>query len=275
MPRQESLFLRAALCCALIGAWAARTESAPPATSGKITVEGVGTTVVKPDVAEIRTTLTGSASLASDAEKKYRDHRRRALEMLHKLPFKLAIEARGPAIGSSMQQNGGQAFVMWNNVVMQNNNQQSTGFVFAEPLIVRLTGIDVMKDDEVLAAVVKVLDTAKDAGMAVSGVQFRTTKMESSRAASVRAAVEAARQKATLLAELAHARVGSVLSIQDTTPNIVAGENAQQQVIDSDDQNTINLMSMMNMQAMGGMSRLSSIVVRASVNVDFALEGGK
>jgi uncharacterized protein YggE len=275
MPRQELPLFRAALCCLVIGAWGARAAGAPPETPGKITVEGVGTTVVKPDVAEIRTTLTGSASLASDAEKKYRDHRRRALEMLHKLPFKLAIEARGPAIGSGMQQNGGQAFVMFNNVVMQNNNQQSTGFVFAEPLVIRLPAIDAMKDDEVLAAIVKVLDTAKDAGMTVSGVQFKTTKMESSRTASVRAAVEAARQKAGLLAELAHARVGSVLSIQDTTPNTVGGDNPQQQVVDADDQNTINLMNMMNMQAMGGMSRLSSIVVRASVNVDFALERGK
>jgi hypothetical protein len=187
----------------------------------------------------------------------------------------LAIEARGPAIGSGMQQNGGQAFVMFNNVVMQNNNQQSTGFVFAEPLVIRLPAIDAMKDDEVLAALVKVLDTAKDAGMTVSGVQFKTTKMDASRTASVRAAVEAARQKAALLAELAHARVGSVLSIQDTTPNTVGADNPQQQVVDADDQNTINLMSMMNMQAMGGMSRLSSIVVRASVNVDFALERGK
>jgi uncharacterized protein YggE len=273
MARPVLHVLRTALCSLLIGAVGNPTTRAGADTPGKITVEGVGTTIVKPDVAEVRTTLTGSASLASDAEKKYREHRRRALEMLHKLPFKLVIEARGPAIGSGMQQNGGQGFVMWNNVVVQ-NNQQSTGFVFAEPLIIRLPGIDGMKDEEILASVVKVLDTAKDAGMAVSGVQFKSTKMESSKTAAVRAAVDAAHQKAGFLAGLAHARVGSVLSIQETTPNM-GNDNSQQQVMDTDDQNTINVMNMMNMQAIGGMSRLSPIAVRASVNVEFALERGK
>ena len=193
--------------------------------------------------------------------------------MLNKLPFKLVIEARGPAIGSGMQQNGGQGFVMWNNVVVQ-NNQQASGFVFAEPLVIRLPSIDGMKDEQVLATLVKVLDTAKDAGMAVSGVQFKSTKLESSKTAAVRAAVEAARQKAELLAGLAHARVGCVISIQDSTPNI-GNDNTQQQAMDTDDQNTINVMNMMNMQAIGGMSRLSPIVVRASVNVDFAFERAK
>jgi uncharacterized protein YggE len=273
MSRPVIHFLRTALCGLAIGAGGMRATRAAAETPGKITVEGVGTTVVKPDIAEIRTTLTGSAALAADAEKKYREHRRRALEMLNKLPFKLAIEARGPAIGSGMQQNGGQGFVMWNNVVVQ-NNQQPTGFIFAEPLVIRLSSIDGMKDEEVLASLVKVLDTAKDAGMAVSGVQFKSSKMESSKTSAVRAAVESARQKAELLAGLAHARAGSVLSIQDTTPNAGA-DNSQQQATDTDDQNTINVMNMMNMQAVGGMSRLSPIVVRASVNVDFALERAK
>lgn len=273
MARPVLHMLHVALCTALVVAAGHPATRAGAETPGKITVEGVGTAVVKPDIAEVRTTLTGSAPLASDAVKKYREHRRRALEMLHKLPFKMVIEARGPAIGSGMQQNGGQGWVMWNNVVMQ-NNQQSTGFVFAEPLIIRLPAIDGMKDEEVLASVVKVLDAAKDAGMAVSGVQFKSTKMDSSKTAAVRAAVEAARQKADFLAGLAHARVGSVLSIQDTTPN-TGNENAQQQVTDVDDQNTVNVMSMMNMQTIGGMSRLSPIVLRASVNVEFALERGK
>jgi uncharacterized protein YggE len=267
--------LQAAFGCLLVGACVVVDAQAAAETPGKITVEGVGTTLVKPDIAEIRSTLTGSAPLAKDAEKKYREHRRRALEMLQKLNRKdVVVESRGPAIGSGMQQNGGQGFIMWNNMVVGQNNQQTTGFVFAEPLVIRLSGIDGMKDDQVIAAIVKILDTAKDAGMAVSGVQFRTSKMDASKTAAVRAAVEAARQKAELLAGLARARVGAVLSIQDTTPSANA-DNSQQQSQDIDDQNTINIMNVMNMQAFGGMSRLSPIVVRATVNVDFALERGK
>jgi len=241
-------------------------------TPGKITVEGAGTALVKPDVAEIRTTLSGSANLASEAEKKYRDHRRRALELLHQLRFKeMAIEERGPAIAPSVAVNGQQGFVVWNNVVVQGGNQQSTGFNFVEPLVIRLPSIDRMKNDEVIGDVVKILDAAKDAGMPVAGVQFKSTRIEASRTAAIRAAVEAARQKAELLASLSHARVGPILSIQETTPAAVGNDNAQPQVADADE--AIALANL-NIQA-AGMSRLSAIVVRATVNVEFALERGK
>jgi len=237
---------------------------------GKITVEAAGSVLAKPDVAEVRTTVNGNAALAADAVRKFRDNRRRALDLLHKLDLKgLVIEGRGPTLtsnsGNNAQQGGG---FMFNNIVVQ-ANATSTGINCTEPLVVRLSSIDRMKDVDVIDTVVKIVDACRDGGMTVSSVQFKSTQTESNKAAAVRAAVQAARQKAELLAGLAHARVGPVVSIQETA--VVAAQNENpQQAADADETVTVNGM---NVQVTSS-SPLTAIVVRAAVNVEFALERG-
>ncbi len=259
-----------AFCGLLVCAAACAGPLVAAESRGKITVEAAGSVLAKPDVAEVRTTVNGNATLAADAVRKFRDNRRRAFELLHKLDLKgLVIEGRGPVIasnsGNNAQQGGG---FMFNNIVVQ-ANPASTGINCTEPLVVRLSSIDRMKDEDVINAVVKILDACKDGGMTVSSVQFKSTQMESNKAAAVRAAVQAARQKAELLAGLAHARVGPVVSIQETA--VVAAQNENpQQVADADETVTVNGM---NVQVTSS-SPLTAIVVRAAVNVEFALERG-
>jgi hypothetical protein len=110
MARPVLRLIQAAFGCLLVAACVVLDAQAAAETPGKITVEGVGTTVVKPDIAEIRSTLTGSAPLATDAEKKYREHRRRAFEMLQKLNRKdLVIEARGRQSARECSKTAGRA----------------------------------------------------------------------------------------------------------------------------------------------------------------------
>ena len=157
---------------------------------------------------------------------------------------------------------------MFNNIVVQ-ANATSTGISCTEPLVVRLSSIDRMKDVDVIDTVVKIVDACRDGGMTVSSVQFKSTQMESNKAAALRAAVQAARQKAGLLAGLAHTRVGPVVSIQETA--VVAAQNENpQQVADADETVTVNGMSVQVTSS----SPLTAIVVRAAVNVEFALERG-
>jgi uncharacterized protein YggE len=139
-----------------------------------------------------------------------------------------------------------------------------------ESLVVRLPQIDRMKDEDVINAIVKVLDKCKDAGMTVGSVQFKSTQMETSKAAAVRAAVQAARQKAELLASLSQARVGPVVSIQETSASPGGLENLAQQAADSDENVAANGL---NIQVTSS-SPLTAIVVRATVNVEFALKRG-
>jgi uncharacterized protein YggE len=243
-------------------------------TRGKITGEAAGTISVRPDVAEIRTAVIGNATLAADAVKKFRDNRRRAFEWLNKLEVKgLAVEGRGPLITSVTANNNQQAggvLVNFNLNVAGQANQQVAGMNCTESLVVRLPQIDRMKDDDVINAIVKVLDKCKDAGMTVASVQFKSTQMETSKSAAVRAAVQAARQKAELLASLSQARVGPVVSIRETSPSPGGLENLAQQAADSDENVAANGL---NIQVTSS-SPLTAIVVRATVNVEFALERG-
>jgi len=274
MLRPEPVLVRPALGGLLLCAAALAGPLCAAETRGKITVEATGTISVRPDVAEIRTAVTGNATLAADAVKKFRDNRRRAFELLNKLEVKgLAVEGRGPLITSVTANNNQQAggvFVNFNLNIAGQANQQVAGLNCTESLVVRLPQIDRMKDEDVINAIVKVLDKCKDAGMTVASVQFKSTQMETSKAAAVRAAVQAARQKAELLASLSQARLGPVVSIQETSPSPGGLENLAQQAADSDENVAANGL---NIQVTSS-SPLIAIVVRATVNVEFALERG-
>jgi uncharacterized protein YggE len=270
--RQRSLrpTVLCVLCCAALAHGLVAAE--PP--RGRITVTANGTTEVKPDVAEVNTAVTGNATLASDAIRKYRENRRRALELFHKLDVKnLVVEERGPAVtsvaGNNNQQAAGVLFNFNVNGAVQ-ANPQAAGINCTESLVLRLPQIDRMKREDVLDAIVKMLDTCKDAGMTVGSVQFKSTKMEASRAAAVRAAVDAARQKAELLANLSHARAGAVLSIQENSPAPGGLENLAQAVAEAGEVSTADGV---NLQVAAS-TALAAITLRAAVTVEFELERG-
>jgi uncharacterized protein YggE len=263
------------VCCLFFAAAHGELLVAAEPPRGKITVNGTGTTDVKPDVAEIRTFVTANATMAADAIRKFRDNRRRAFEVLHKLGIKdLVVEGRGPIITSAAannnQQAGGVFFNFNVNGAAAQVNQQALGMNCNESLVIRMSQIDRLKDEDAINSVVRVLDACKDAGMTVASVQFKSTHMETSKATAIGAAVDAARQKAELLAKLSHARVGPVISIQETS--IVPGglENLAQAAADSDETIAANGL---NIQVSGS-TPLSLITVRAAVSVEFSLEKG-
>jgi uncharacterized protein YggE len=71
------------------------------AEAGRIIVDASGTVPLKPDVAEIRASVSGNASVAADAVKKFRDNRRRALKALDDLKLKnLKVDLSGTTVGS-------------------------------------------------------------------------------------------------------------------------------------------------------------------------------
>jgi uncharacterized protein YggE len=263
------------MACVLISA-AALCDAAVAAESprGKITVNGTGTTEVKPDVAEIHASVTANATLAADTVRKFRDNRRRAFELLHKLEIKdLGVDGKGPIIMSVAANNNqqmGQVFFNF-NVAGGQANQQASGLNCIESLVVRVPHIDRMKDEDAINAVVRILDVCKDAGMTVASVQFKSTQMEANKATAIRAAVDAARRKAELLANLSHARVGPVISIQETSAVPGGFENLGQAAADSDVETVAA--NGLNIQVTGS-TPLSLITVRAVVNVEFSLDKG-
>jgi uncharacterized protein YggE len=264
-----------AVCLLFLAAALSERSVAAEAPRGKITVNGTGTTEVKPDVAEVHTSVTANASLAADAVKKFRENRRRAFELLHKLAIQgLDIDGRGPMIASvsaNNNQQGGAVMFNFNvNGVAGQAAAQPTGMNCSESLVIRVPRIDRLKDEEAINAVVQVVDACKDGGLVIETVQFKSTQLEANKATAIRSAVDAAREKAKLLAGLSHASVGPVLSIQETVATSGL-ENLAQTLSDSSGDSIS--MNGLNIQASSS-TPLAKITVRAAVTVEFSLEKG-
>jgi len=237
----------------------------------KITVNATGSLSVKPDVAEVSALLKSSASMASEALKKFRANRRRAVERFKDLKLKdLTVDGSGPTILSSNPNEQQQGVVFFNGNA--NVNPEASVMNVMESLVIRLPSLDRMKDDEATDAVIKIVDAAKDAGLSLSAVQFRSTKLAATKTAAVQAAMQAARQKAELLAAAANVRLGPVLAVQQ----IEATTYENGQLTTTEDETIVMPNFPGNVQANTASSKpLAPISVRASLNVEFGLERGK
>lgn len=275
MPYGKALVVGGCLCFGL-GGLSGTTVHTVSAAEGdhKITVSAVGSVSVKPDVAEVSALLKSSASMASEALKKFRANRRRAVERFKDLKLKdLTVEGSGPTILSSNPNEQQQGVVFFNGNA--NVNPEASVMNVMESLVIRLPALDRMKDDEVIDAVIKIVDAAKDAGLSLTGVQFRSSKLAATKTVAVQAAMQAARQKAELLAAAANVRLGPVLAVQQIEASNV--ENGQ--VVTAEDEVVAaggNVSFLVNQQVnVMGSKPLALTSVRASLNVEFALERGK
>ena len=271
---QRSGVVRVLFCGALllIGGLS-HSLAAQPLSAGetdkKISVSATGTASVKPDVAEIRTVLRTSASLATDALKKFRANRRRAIERFNGLKLKdLAIEGGGQSISSMNPGEGNQMAFFAGQA--NNANPDAANLVAAETLLIRLPAIDTMKEEQVIDAVVKIVDAAKDSGLTLASVRFKSSNVEKYRAEAVRDAMKSARQKAETLAAASNAKVGPVLSVSSSgvdASTLMNDASPESYVMSADGSWT------MSTRGEGGASiELTSLKVSAPLHIEFALE---
>jgi uncharacterized protein YggE len=248
----------------------------------RITVTASGKASVRPDVAEIRAAVTGSAALAADALKKFRDNRRRAVEALKKLKFdNLSVEEGGLSM-SSTNPNAQRMAQMFGG----NQNAGTPGHItVTENVVIRLSSIDRMKEGEPAKVVTTVIDAAKDAGLTFDGgnsngmqselVRFRSTKLEDARDAAVQSAMQSARRKADTLAALSKAKVVRIVSSRELAPVQAAGSG-------SGTSNWYMSMIMAQLGASGGgdsdesaSNEFKPIPVNVTIEVQFAASGGR
>jgi uncharacterized protein YggE len=244
-----------------------------------ITVTASGQASIKPDVAEVRAAVTGSAAMAADALKKFHDNRRRAVEAIKKLKLEnLSVDGGG----LSMTSTGANANRMV-QILGANQNAGTPGHItVTETLVLRLSAIDRMKEGEPAKAVSSMIDAAKDAGLTLGSaggmqselVRFRSTKLEDARTAAVQNAMQSARRKADALAALSKAKIVRIASSREVTaPPVPASV-------------TNPLSSWMAMMGMpeGGLSAdadeaasnvLKPIPVNVTIEVQFAASGGQ
>ena len=233
--------LAVALACAATGAAprvapAAENSPAPAAAAARtITVAGTGQAKAKPTQVEFSATVSAEAELASDAIVKHRDTKRRALKAIEglKLPA-LATKSKGFSVSQATDPNAQQ--MMMRGQTPTNTKQQVQ---VSEQMDLVLKDADKLPDEELMNTVLKILDTARDAGLVVgpggpksyqqmmimaqmgqSGGGLVTFTVPETAAAAVRAqayqrGMDDAKAKAQRLAELAGAKLGRIVSVQD------------------------------------------------------------
>src|SRR3990172_4354138 len=144
----------------------ASAASGARAEQAGITVLGSGEVQGKPDHLEIDLKTGGSAELAGDAIVKYRDAQRRAVAALGALKLKsLEIQPRGLSISSGGP--GGAQEAMLAAMGRGQGEAVKSQVGLSKDLRIVLREIQKMPEEELMATVAKVLDTAKDAGATI------------------------------------------------------------------------------------------------------------
>lgn len=212
-----------------------------------ISVSGSGEVMAKPNVLEIDLVASGSAELTGDALVKYRSSLQRTLEAFEGLKIKnLKIEQRGLGVENSaaaqamqMRFNGG------------GNVPTKSTFDISRSLKLVLRDVNKLSEEELTDTVSKLLDTAKDSGatvgnstsaamtmariygqqMASSVVTFVVDDLDAVRQQAYTQAFEQAQSRAQRLADLAGAKLGPVISVEESMSVAPDESNGQMRVM--------------------------------------------
>ncbi|HEX5443891.1 MAG TPA: SIMPL domain-containing protein [Pirellulales bacterium] len=205
-----------------------------------ITVTGAGKALAKPDLMELELHAAGEAELMADATTKYEGAVRRITGAVSKLEIAgLKIEPRGIRISDQAADDDEERIVfMPGGGGRQGAAKAHTGI--SRSLRVVVPKIDHKSETEVIATIAKLLDAAKDAGAAVGPprrsnayeyivtadgdtvqpgqgvVTFVVSDPAAAREEAYRKAFADAMRRAERVAKLAGARVGGVLSADET-----------------------------------------------------------
>jgi uncharacterized protein YggE len=206
-----------------------------------ITVTASGDAKVKPNRLEIEIRASGSAELSADAVVKYRDALKHAKEAFAKLKIdNLTIEEQGVIVSANA--NAAEESDMPVPVQPGARAKQEVGVW--KTLRLKMTGLEKLSEEEVVAVAGRLLDVAKDAGLMtgsspnnqamvrVNGmivpnpmVAFVADNSQAAEEKATEAAFQQAKSKAQRLANLAGAQLGRVLSIDENT-TVMASEGS-------------------------------------------------
>ena len=264
-----------------------------PAALDGITVTGSGDATVKPNKLEIGVKATVSAELTADAVVKYRDAVKRTKETIEKLKLdNLQVVDRGmnvASVGPAMQPNGNFVFATPQGVVQGNNGSAPKQEVaISKTLRVTIQGIDQLPEADVIALVAKLLDVAKDAGLAVNGtntngatgpdgqplpdalVQFVADDLAGARKEATDKAYQQAKEKAQHIADLAGVRLGTVAAVEELSS---VGGNSEESGTEDVQSAIYNLVGG-PAEGMGHVqsSSLGEMPLRVNLRVRFTLE---
>ena len=248
-----------------------------------ISVKATGVVKLRADVLELDAQVSGNAELAGDAITKYRSNRLRAVEAIEALQIpELKVKSGRIEITSSPDAAAQQARMRGMVATPSANRPLNV----AEPLSIRIDGIDKLTNDQILETLVKIVDAGKDAGITLGGsdgqpvynpytgsyntsgagmARFRLSDVEGARQKAFEEAMKNAKRQAERLAKLANLNLGQIRSINETT----ATSNTPQQ---SNPYISMLASSADKEAELFASASLQEITVSASIDVEFAVE---
>ena len=249
-----------------------------------ISVAGSGEVMAQPNLLEIQLSTSGSAELSGDALIKYREATKRTMDAFTQLGVPgLRIAQRGLGIQS---QDVGEAQARG---IGDGGQPGKVDVNISGDLRLSLPGIDKMSEDEVTDIISKLLDAARDSGASLAGnagnqmfarmygqqlsssvVTFVVANLDEYRERAYQEAFQQARTRAKRLADLSGAKLGPVISIQESDEEAPQPESSRQQKI------MAAIYGWGDLGADGKDRRVSSdklgeVPVRVSLRVRFAL----
>ena len=133
-----------------------------------VTVSATGEVKTKPTTVEIAILASGSAELSSDALVKYRTGVRRTLDAFSKLKIEnLRIDQGELTVGGPIHNNNGEYIVT--TVAEPGAEAAHTPVNISRTLRLRLSGIQTLKEDQLIDTIVRLVDVAKDSGNTIVG----------------------------------------------------------------------------------------------------------
>jgi uncharacterized protein YggE len=219
---EASMALPIALASVVLAVAALALPCAVRAAERAVTVSAIGEVKTRPTNVEIAILASGSAELSSDALVKYRTSVRRTLDAFSKLKIEnLRIDQGDLTVGGPIRNNNNGEYIVQTVAEPGGEAAVHTPVNISRRLRLRLSGIQTLKEDQLIDTIVRLVDIAKDSGNTIVGdgsqamVTFSADQADALRDKASQAAFAQARARAAKYAELAGARLGDVLSVEE------------------------------------------------------------
>jgi uncharacterized protein YggE len=196
-----------------------------------ISVTGTATVKARPTVIEITGTISGEGELANDAVVKFRDSKKKVIAAFDNLKNPdLTVSSDNSDIHDSVD-----PMQQMRMMQGQSTEQPKVRVQISQKIRLTLKNVDKLENDKLMDAVLKLVDTSRDAGLNIGAgpvvynpwqgmqnnneslVQFKIPDTNDLQTQACKEAIENARTKAQRIADLSGLKLGKVLSVHDVS----------------------------------------------------------
>ena len=212
------------VCCILtLGGSGASAQNSP-----SITVTGIGKIMILPNVVELQGMIQGNkGALAGDAFTSFSDVKQEATLALQELMGEgLEVSNSAFSVGTPQDSNPSRAILR----AARGEQPPEAEVAVRETMKIRISGVDQMDHEQLVAKVIKIIDAGKESGLSFSKppsllertrggpasyLSFRRTDLDELGQQADGLAMKHARSQAEKIARLADLSVGKIISIEE------------------------------------------------------------